>query len=68
MMYRWKRSVPADSAMGFEEVVFRAVVAVEIRERVSDMVPAGEVERRVIRDSIAAMGWVRKGSVRRRWL
>ena len=60
--------MPADSAMGFEEVVFRVVVAVEIRERVSEMVPEGEVERRVIRDSIAAMGWVRRGSVWRRWV
>lgn len=60
--------MPADRAMGFEAVVFRVVVAVERRERVSEMVPAGEVERRVMRDSIAAMGWVRRGSVWRRWV
>ena len=53
--------------MGFGMVAFRVAVAVERRARVSEMVPAGEVERRVIRDSIAAMGWVRRGSVWRRW-
>lgn len=60
--------MPADRAMGFEDVRFRVAVAVERRARVSDTVPAGEVERRVMRDSIAAMGWVRRGSVRRRWV
>ena len=59
--------MPAERGMGFGIVVLRVVVAVERRARVSEMVPAGEVERRVMRDSIAAMGWVRRGSVRRRW-
>ena len=60
--------MPADRAMGFGAVCFKVAVAVERRARVSEMVPAGEVERRVMRDSIAAMGWVRRGSVRRRWV
>ena len=60
--------MPADKGMGFGIVIFRVLVAVERRARVSDIVPAGEVERRVIRDSIAAMGWVRRRSVWSRWL
>lgn len=39
----------------------RAVVAVERRESVSDIVSTGEAARRDIRASIAAIGWVRVG-------
>ena len=60
--------MPAEMAMGFETEDLRVVVAVERRERVSDIVAAGEAARRDISDSIAAIGWVRRGSVVRRWL
>ena len=40
-------------------------MAVERRESVSDIVSTGEAARRDIRASIAAIGWVRNGSVRR---
>lgn len=60
--------MPADSAMGFETEALRVVVADSRRERVSDIVEGGEAERREMRDSIAAIGWVRRGSVVRRRL
>jgi len=60
--------VPADSAMGFETEALRVAVAESRRERVSDIVEGGEAERREMRDSIAATGWVTRGSVARRRL
>jgi len=60
--------VPADKAMGFETEALRVAVAESRRESVSDIVEGGEAERRVMRDSIAATGWVTRGSVVRRWL
>lgn len=43
----------------------KVLEAVERRERVSEAVEGGEEERNVIRDSMAAMGGVRRGSVSR---
>ena len=54
--------------MGFETEALRAAVAESRRERVSDIVEGGEAERREMRDSIAATGWVTRGSVARRRL
>ena len=44
----------------------RAVVEVERRDKVSEMVLGGELERERISASIAATGIVRRGSVERR--
>jgi len=60
--------VPAERAMGFETEDLRVLVEEARRERVSEIVEGGEWERRRIRDSIAAMGGVRRTSVVRRWL
>lgn len=54
--------------MGLATEDLRVRVEEARRERVSEIVEGGECERRRIRDSIAAMGGVRRGSVVRRWL
>lgn len=60
--------MPADRAIRFGTEALRVAVADSRRESVSDMVDGGEAERREMRDSMAATGWVTRGSVRRRWL
>lgn len=64
--YRWKRSVPADRAIGLGTAALRAAVDVERTEKVSEMVLGGVWERRRMRASIAATGIVKRGSVERR--
>ena len=54
--------------MGFGMEFLRWVVERARRSRVSEMVVEGWVERRWMRDSMAAMGMVRSGSVERRCL
>ena len=58
MMYLWKRSVPADRAMGFGTEAFSVDVDDSIRASVSDTVEGGEAERRAVSDSMAATGLV----------
>ncbi|KAL7353256.1 hypothetical protein ACKS0A_04071 [Histoplasma ohiense] len=41
MRYRWKRSVPAERAIGFGIVRFKCVVCFSSRSRVSDIVEEG---------------------------
>ena len=57
--------MPADNEMGLGTEALSMAVEDARRERVSEMVDGGEAERRDMRDSIAAIGWVRRGSVRR---
>ncbi len=54
--------------MGLRTELLRRRVEDSRRARVSEIVLGGKVERSAIRDSIAAMGRVRAGSVCRRWL
>ena len=54
--------------MGLELEAFRVAVEVSIRASVSETVDGGEVERRAISDSIAAMGFVISWSFWRRWV
>ena len=48
--------MPADRAMELETFPLRVLVALSIRERVSDIVDGGEADRRDMRLSIAAIG------------
>lgn len=54
--------------MGLTTEDLRVRVLEARRERVSEIVEGGKWERRTMRDSIAAMGGVRRGSVVRSWL
>ena len=65
MRYRWNKSVPAESAIEFGTDAFSSEVADSRRERVSEIVEAGDAERRDIRDSMAATAFVMRGSVDR---
>ena len=47
-------------------LALRWAEAVERRDRVSETVDGGVVERRLMRDSMAAMGEVRRGSLESR--
>ena len=60
--------MPAERAMELAAEDFKVAVAVKRRERVSDIVVMGEAARRRIRESIAAIGWVKRGSLWRRVL
>ena len=60
--------MPADSEIGFETDAFRVLVDESSKESVSEIVDGGAAERREMRDSMAAMGWVMRGSVRSRLL
>ncbi len=60
--------MPAERAIGLTTEDLRVRVLEARRERVSEIVEGGKWERRRMRDSIAAMGGVRRGSVVRSWL
>lgn len=66
--YRWNKSVPAESEIGFGVADFKASVFVFKRERVSEIVDAVLAPRASTRDSMAATGMVRSGSDARRRL
>ena len=53
--------------IGFETDALRVAVEEASRERVSEIVDGGAAERRAMRDSMAAMGWVISGSTRKRF-
>lgn len=57
--------MPAEGAIEFGMDFFSSDVADARRERVSDIVEGGDAERRDINDSIAATGFVMRGSVER---
>ena len=57
--------MPAERAMGFETDLLSSDVAESRRVRVSEIVEGGDEERREIKVSIAAMGFVMRGSVER---
>ena len=57
--------MPAETAIAFGTDCLSSEVADSRRESVSEMVEGGEAERRAIRDSIAATGFVMRGSVER---
>lgn len=57
--------MPAESAIELGTDCFSSEVADSRRERVSDIVEGGDAERREIRDSIAATGFVMRRSVER---
>lgn len=62
IMYRWKRSAPAEGGMGLRWESRRTVVWWERRARVSAIVVSGFSERRAISDSIAASAGDIEGS------
>ena len=55
--------MPAERAIEFGIDAFSSEVADSRRERVSEIVEGGDAERRDIKDSIAATGFVIRGSV-----
>lgn len=57
--------MPAERAIEFGTDAFSSEVADSRSERVSEIVEGGDAERRDIKDSIAATGFVIKGSVER---
>lgn len=57
--------MPADSTIGLGTLALRVAVYEARSCSVSEIVEGGEADRRVIRASIAAMGWVSSGSLRR---
>ncbi len=57
--------MPAERAIEFGTDCLSSVVADSSRERVSEIVDGGDAERRDIKVSIAATGFVMKGSVER---
>ena len=67
-IYRWKRSVPALSAIGLRTEDLRIEEWWERRERDSDVVDGGECRRSEMREEIAARGIVRVGWEWRRWV
>lgn len=60
--------MPAERAIEFGTDPFSSKVADSRRERVSEIVEGGDAERRHIKDSIAATGFVMRGSVERMFL
>lgn len=52
-------------AIGFGVASFSSEVADSRRERVSEVVEGGDAERRDIKDSMAATGFVMRGSAER---
>ena len=57
--------MPAERTIGFGTESFRLEIADSSRESVSEIVEGGDAERRQIKDSIAATGFVIRGSVER---
>ena len=57
--------MPAERAMGFETDFLSSDVAESRSVRVSEIVEGGDEERREIKVSMAAMGFVMRGSVDR---
>ena len=57
--------MPAERAIELGTDAFNSEVADSRRESVSEIVEGGDAERRDIRDSIAATGFVIRGSVDR---
>lgn len=60
--------MPAERAMELGTDNFSSEIADSSKESVSEMVEGGDAERREIKDSIAATGFVIRGSIERMFL